>query len=321
MKKQRMIVQWILILCGSLVLSGCGKKEHHYQGYVENENIYLASPYSGRLVSVFVERGQWVKKGQLLFKLDENPQALQIKQAFSLLDQARQVYADLKKGRRPSEIDAIMAQIGQADAQLKLAMLRVKRNQELFERHVVARDGLDAAIEYQQEVQFLKAQFEANLVTAKQGSRENQIKAQLAQMKSLTSKMNQAQWELDQKSIYAPLDGILFDIYYKQSEFVDQQHPIAAFLAPDYTRIEFFVPASALPALQVGQSITFDCEGCSKHNAATICYISPQAEYIPPLVYSRENQDKLVFRVKAKIAHAERFKAGQPVIVTSVTHD
>ncbi len=45
---------------------------HHYQGYVEGENIYLAASSSGILVKRPVNRGQWVKKGDLIFQLDDN---------------------------------------------------------------------------------------------------------------------------------------------------------------------------------------------------------------------------------------------------------
>ncbi len=58
-----------------------------------------------------------------------------------------------------------------------------------------------------------------------------------------------------------------------------------------------------------------------KKNQATIRYISPKAEYIPPLVYSRENNDKLVFRVKASIEHPSQFKPGQPVCVYGIKYD
>ncbi len=112
------------------------------------------------------------------------------------------------------------------------------------------------------------------------------------------------------KSGYAPAEGLIFDTYFIKGEFVPSQQAIASLLTPDNIRIEFFVPAIALHYLHVGEKITFTCEGCSDDNQATIRYISPKAEYIPPLVYSNENADKLVFRVKASIHHPEQFKPG-----------
>ena len=302
------------------VLSSCDNSDHTYQGYVEGENIYLASPYSGALIQALVQRGQPVKKGDLLFTLDPNPQALQIKQATAALVQAKQVYDDLKKPRRLPEIAALVAQVSQAEAQKKLAALRVKRNQTLFVKHVLDKDSLDASLERYQELFYVKAQFQANLDLAKLGSRTSQIRAQKAKIAFLFSKQKEAEWVIAQKSFYAPADGVIFDTYFRLGEFVDANRPVAALLTPENIRIEFFVPADVLPRLSVGQNIAFDCDGCSKNSAAKIQYISPEAEYLPPLVYSRQNMDKLVFRIKASILAPELFKPGQPVVVTVSAH-
>ena len=310
------MVRTLVILILISALSACGKSEHTYQGYVEGENIYLASPYSGTLTHVFVLRGEPVKKGKLLFQLDSNPQALQIQQAKSSVVQARHIYHDMTEPKRPPEIAAIEAQIAQTETQIRLADLRVHRYQTLYAKHALDKDSVDAAVEHYNELGYLKAQFEDNLELAKLGSRESQLKAQKAQISMLYTKQKEIEWQISQKSIVAPKDGVIFDTYFKQGEFVDTTKPIAALLASEDRRIEFFVPASALPSLRVGKHIAFDCDGCSKKNQAQIQYISPEAEYVPPLVYSRENMDKLVFRVKASIHDADQFKPGQPVVVT-----
>ena len=311
----------LFILVFSAVLCGCSGSAHkNYQGYVEGENIYLASPYSGHLVELLVESGQSIKKNQLLFKLDPEPQKFVIAEASAALEQAKQVYDDLKKPKREPEIQAAEAKIEEVAAQISLAQLRVKRYQTLFDKHVTDKDTLDAALERLHELNAVKVQYEANLSFAKLGSRKDQIKAQLSQVAQHTYKVNQAKWELDQKTVYAPADGIIFDTYYKKGEFVEAQRPVAALLAPDNIRIEFFVPSDGLATLHLDKKITFNCEGCAKNNDAVVNFISPEAEYVPPLVYSRENRDKLVFRIKAIIRNASAFKPGQPVVVT-VTRD
>lgn len=303
-------------------LSSCHDAAHHrYQGYIEGRNTYLASPYSGKLIKAWVVRGERVKKGQLLFQLDPEPQMMEIKQANAALAQSRQMLDDLKKPRRPAEIAAIEAQVGQADAQLHLAKLRVKRHEILYAKHVLDKDTLDASVERVRETEYLKSQFEANLALSKLGSRENLIKAQVAQIILLTSKRNQSKWELSQKKLFAPTEGVIFDTYFKIGEFVDSQRAVASVLSPENIQIIFFIPEKELHLLQVGQSITFDCDGCSKANPAKIEYISPEAEYVPPLVYSRDNSDHLVFRIRASISKAANFKPGQPVMVDVATHD
>lgn len=309
-----MIIVWLL--------SSCHQTTYRtYQGYIDGKNLYLASPFAGKIVEFLVESGQYVKKGQLLFRLDDNPELLDVKQNQALLVQAQKVLADLNKPRRLPEINAIVAQVGQVDAQIKLASLRVKRNQELVKKNALDQDTLDGSIEKYNELTYLKKQVEENLKLAKDGSRPDQIKAQKAVVFSLLAKVNHSKWALSQKSIYAPADGIIFDTYFLQGELVPAGRPVASLLEPNNIRVEFFVPASQLDSIHLNQTITIECDGCTKKNQARISYISPEVEYMPPLVYSRDNNDKLVFRIKATLDHLSQLKPGQPVTVMVSAHD
>lgn len=306
----------LFIIFMIIILNSCGSNEHgQFEGYVEGENIYLASPFYGVLMHLAVQRGQKVNKGQLLYSLDPNPQLMNISQIKGELAQAQSQLTDLKKPRRLQEIEAIEAQIEQTNAQITLADLRVSRYQKLVDKQASDKDSLDAALAYLQQQKELKMQYEANLALAKLGSRDDLITAQQGVVDSLIAKMNISQWELSQKTIYAPADGVIFDTYYRTGEYVAAQQSVLSLLTPENIRIEFFVPLEYLARLKVGQNISFDCEGCQNNNLAVINYISPDAEFLPPLVYSRDNSSKLVFRVKARIMNPASFKPGQPVMV------
>ncbi|MCR9192956.1 MAG: HlyD family efflux transporter periplasmic adaptor subunit [Gammaproteobacteria bacterium] len=311
------IKRWLLIIIGfSLALVACHPNKKHYQGYVEAGTIYLAEPFSGTLKKKHIDRGQQVKKGQLLFELDPNPQAFNLSHADAEMDEATQVLMDLNKSRRAPEIDAIQAQIAQVDAQIKLAKLRLSRNKTLFKKRVVAEDALDNAKEHLIERQGVKAQYEANLALAKLGGRLNMIAAQRAKAKASKIDTLQAKWSLEQKKIYAPVDGVIFDTYYREGEFVAAAKPVASMLARVDTFIEFFVPLRRLHEVEMGQNITYVSASSSQSFPAKIAYISPKAEYVPPLIYSRDNTDKLVFRIKASVPGNNPLIFGEPVIVT-----
>jgi len=317
-----MVLSLVVILTFPVILSGCdiGSHNHSYQGYVEGINTYLAAPYSGTLLQSFVERGQQVVKGQLLFQLDPKPESLQLRQTQALLFQAKQLYEDLKQPKRQPEIDVILAQINQVDVQQNLANIRVKRSETLYEKHAIDRDAVDAALEHARELDFLKAQYEAQLALARLGSRKHQIKAQEAQIRFLNAQLYLDQWKVSQKTIYAPMNGVIFDTYFRPGEYVDAAHAIASLLTPKEVQIVFFVNTKDVSMLSLGQRIAFDCEGCLPHQIAAINYISPEAEYVPPLIYSRENYDKLVFRVQASTDNSGALKPGQPVIVQVSEH-
>jgi HlyD family secretion protein len=315
MKTQRLM----LFLC-VLFLGGCGGHDHtHYQGYVEGENLYLAVPYEGSLVKKYVSRGQQVKKGDLLFQLNTNPELLLIEQLKAELAQAKSSLIDLKKPKRGPEINAIQQQIEQADASLILADIREKRYTTLYRNKATELDRVDEATSLKRSNQAIKNQYEQNLILSKMGARPDQIQAQEFKWDEVNAGLLVGEWKLAQKTVRAPGDAIVFDTYYQEGEFIAAGRPIAALLLPKNVRIEFFIPAQDLPQLQLNQSIQFTCAGCAETNEAVVSYISPEAEYVPPLVYTRDNLENLVFRVKAQIKNPASFKPGQPVTV-SVAH-
>jgi HlyD family secretion protein len=116
----------------------------------------------------------------------------------------------------------------------------------------------------------------------------------------------------------APRDGQVTDTLYVQGEWVPAGSPVVALLPPANIKVRFFVPEKILGSVKTGQAVSVRCDGCEKPISAHISYISPQAEYTPPVIYSRENRAKLVFLVEARPAPVEaaELHPGQPVEVT-----
>lgn len=306
---------WFVLVCVALIM-GCHRPEHHYHGYIESDTLYLSQPFAGVLKHHYVRRGEYVKKGQVLFEMDPDPETFQLVQAKASLAQGQQILEDLKKSRRAPELDAIKAQISQVDAEIYLAELRFKRNQTLFHKKVIAPDTLDASQENLKERLAHKMQLEANLALAQLGARSNQIDAQIQANKSLSAAIDLAQWSVAQKKIIAPMDGYIFDTFYREGEYVTAASPVASLVTRQHVYIEFFVPLRDLHDLSIGKKITYSYLKGSKEFHAMVVYVSPKAEYMPPLVYSNENFDKLVFRIKAKILDKNEVFPGEPVTVT-----
>jgi HlyD family secretion protein len=299
-----------------LSLNACDiSTKHSAQGYAESEDLYLTSPYSGTLRSLPVARGDVVKKGDLIFQLDANPEALQVDAINGVLAEEQALLADLKAPKRKPEINAAIEQVNQISSKLSLAKIRMKRFRELYERKAGNLDKSDAAKHRFEELQALKKQKEYELEFLKLGAREEQIFSQAAKIKAVIAKKDFFKWQLAQKSRYAPDAGKVSDTFFVEGEWVPAGKPIAAIQMPQYIWIDFFVPVRLLPKLHTGQTIQLSCAACPS-SEAVVAYIAPEAEYAPPLVYSRENNDKLVFRVRAKPVKSGLYKPGQPVTVT-----
>jgi len=101
-----------------------------------------------------------------------------------------------------------------------------------------------------------------------------------------------------------------------EGEWVPAGRPVVSILPPGNVKARFYVPETVLGSLQVGRKIEIRCDGCPAPLEAQISYLSSQAEYTPPVLYTREQRQKLLFLVEARIAQgAAPLHPGQPVDV------
>lgn len=308
-------MRWISLLCAFLLVA-CDSGNHpRFQGYVEGDYTYLASPYGGALVKLHVVRGQKVTKNQLLFELDPNPQMIAAAEANYAFEAEKHTLKDFENPRRFPEILAIKAEIGRVEADIKLAKARLERYQKLYDQKVVDKDTFDEAISNLARQEQLKVQYLANLSLAEMGNREEQIKSQGEKVKDTFQKYQDTKWQLEQKTKRAPSSGVIIDTYYRIGEYVGAEKPVVSLLSPENVHVEFFVVIAFLPRIQLGQKVTVRCDTCRNSEEAVISYISPEAQYVPPLVYSFENRDKLVFRIQADLSDNTELKPGEPVMV------
>jgi HlyD family secretion protein len=301
-----------------LLLLCCSQpNKNQYQGYAETQLIYIASPFSGTLHNLYVQRGQMVKMQQPLFELDQQPESNQLAQAQGNLAQAQANLVNLQHGQRDTVLASIKAQIGQAEAQVKLTGAQLKRARTLYaERSISKNDFEIEQANYNETVQQLK-QFKANLAEGKLGARDELIKAQADLVKTMEATVQQAEWALQQKAQRAPSNAQVFDTYYNPGEFVTQGSPILSLYTPQTLHAIFYIPEPLLAQINLGQIVTVSCDKCSQTYQAKVDYISPQAEYTPPVVYSQENNAKLIFMIRAQLLDKATtvFHPGQPLQV------
>jgi len=294
---------------------GLGGGPLQLQGYIEGEYVYVASPVAGRLQSLEVSRGAQLEAGALLFQLDPASERPARDDAAARLAQAEAKLADLKKGKRPSEIEAIQAQLGQARAMLELSAAALRRQQQLISSRVASREALDEAQAAHQRDTERVRELEAELRTAQLGARADEIQAAEAAVIAARAQLAQARWRVDQLSQSAPQAGLVVDTLYRPGEWVTAGAPVVQLLPPGNVKVRFFVPEPRLGSLRIGEQVRVRCDGCAPELTANVSYISPDAEYTPPVIYSREMRAKLVYLVEARPSDPAALRPGQPVDV------
>jgi HlyD family secretion protein len=290
-----------IVLAGALTLAACGNSTPPgYPGYVEADYVRVAAPLSGALARLSVNRGDAVAADAPLFVLESAQEAAARAEAESRARQTEATLADLEKARRPPEIAAARAQLAQAQAALKQSENDLTRTQKLVAEKFLPPQQLDQAIAKRDSDRARVAELTAQVSIANLPARSDAIASARAEAKAARDALAQAQWRLDQKTQTAPVAGIVYDTLYRPGEWVAAGAPVVSLLPPGNVKIRFYVPEPALATLRRGAAISVRCDGCSAPIAARVAFIAPQAEYTPPVIYSRENRSKLVFLVEGR---------------------
>jgi HlyD family secretion protein len=308
-------------LCASaaLLLCGCSPdRRSTYQGYVEGEYVYVASPVGGRLERLLVQRGQAIEAKAPLYKLDTEEETAAKQQADEQLKASQAQLADLRIGRRNPELDVVRAQIAQAQAAEQQAAQQLKRDEAQFEIGGIARSQLDDSRSNLAMKAARVRELSGQLQVSRLPARDEQIRAQDAQVAAARAMSSQLAWRLNQKEVSAAQAGLVVDTMYREGEWVPAGSPVVRMLPPKNVKVRFFVLETVVGALKPGRKVALHCDGCEADVAATVSYISNAPEYTPPVIYSNETRAKLVFMVEARpaVGSAQALRPGQPVTVT-----
>ena len=268
------------VLALALLLAGCEeKKDTGWLGYGEGDNAFIAAPQPGWIEKLTVERGQSVKPGDLLFVLDTTAQ-------------------EASRGQAEATLSQTQASLRQEQSNLIYMRTELARQNGLARANAGTPAQRDQALtNYQQSL-----------------ARIAQLKAQISQMQA---SLAGASYSLSQRSVVAGTGGPVQDIYFRPGEYVPGSTPVISILPPANVYVRFFVPQSELAGVKLGDKVEVDCDGC-KPMRATITFIAAQVEFTPPVIFSVENREKLVFKLEARAPSGLAIHPGQPVTVKKI---
>lgn len=136
-----------------------------------------------------------------------------------------------------------------------------------------------------------------------------------ASLRTAEARLNSARTRLERRRVVSPVAGPVQEVYFRAGEQVPAGRPIVSILPPGNVRVRFFVPQALLPKLGIGDVVLVRCDGCAEGLSARVNFISAQAEFTPPVIYSQEERSRLVFRVEALPEKPDALRVGQPVTV------
>ncbi|WP_299861700.1 HlyD family efflux transporter periplasmic adaptor subunit [uncultured Hoeflea sp.] len=284
----------------STLFSMCGAPGPLAVGYIEGEYVLVAPIETAQIAELSVKRGDRVEADQPLGRLERRDAEIAVAQATAGLAQAEGQLANLQEGRRPEEIASIAASLDSATAQAEEAERVLARQTDLLARGISTRAAFDAASTAVELARAKMAELEANLAVARLPARANEIKAAEAAVEQAQATLESAEWRLAKRTLSIPRSGVVSDIIRNTGEVAGPQAPVLSVLPDGAVKLRVYVPETALSQLAIGARLLVRCDGCDDGLSATISYVSTDPEFTPPVIYSLENRQKLVYLVEAR---------------------
>jgi len=289
-----------------------------WQGYAEADFVKVGPTQQGLLMSLHVARGSKVAQGAPLFDQDDTNDVAARNQMAGQLKQAKEQLANLKDGAKPTEIQQAEANLADARAARDKIEADLQRNEILVKNYTATQQLVDqqradlrSATARVQGLEAAIAQLRAPM------GREGEINAQQQLVESLRAAVAMAQWRIDQRHVIAPATGVVADVLARPGETIPAGSPVVSLLPAENIFVRFFVPEGQLAEVHEGDRVALLCDRCPADLAASISFISPLAEYTPPVIYSEASRAKLVYMVEARPPRerAALINPGQPIAV------
>jgi HlyD family secretion protein len=137
-----------------------------------------------------------------------------------------------------------------------------------------------------------------------------------AAMRSAQARLNSSHTKLARRKAFSPATGTVQQIYFRVGELVPAGRPVVAILPPGNMKVRFFVNEALLPKIALDDTINIQCDGCPNGLTARVSFIARTAEFTPPVIYSLEERNKLVFMIEALPEKPEALRVGQPGTVS-----
>jgi len=294
-----------------------------FQGYVDGDLLQAGPEVSGRIVLLAAHEGARVRAGELIIKLDSRLQEAGLELAAARLEEARaRLRLTEAQRQRPEALRILEAAVAQVKAALSVSEAEYKRIKRLYEQHIVPKARLDAARGALDRDKARLEESNRQLETARLPARAEEIGAAMASVRAAEAQVREAKVRLMQTRVEAPASGMVQEVFFRPGEIVRAGQPVLSILPPGNLKIRFYVPEPERAKYSPGGDVAVACDSCPAGMKARITFVSKDAEYTPPVIFSPRERARLVYRLEAKpLGKALKLAIGQPVDVKPLKAD
>ncbi|AUF99153.1 efflux transporter periplasmic adaptor subunit [Pseudomonas sp. 09C 129] len=258
-------------------------------GRLEATEVQIASKTPGRLAEVLVDEGDRVSKDQLLARMDTR----------TLEAQRAQAEADVVRTRE--NLAAAEANVQLRQSELLLANQELKRSRELFNRGYASQQIID------------QQQARLNTGNAAVQAAQAQVAAVRAAIGSAKAMVAQLTSEIDDSSLRAPIDGIIQLRLAEPGEVLGAGGRVLLLIDPSDQYMNLYLSASVTGRLAVGSEARILLDALPDQPLpAKISFVAAKSQFTPKEVETRDERQKLVFRVKLRLTQPSAVPQAKP---------
>jgi HlyD family secretion protein len=293
-------------------------------GRLEAPLVDLAPRVSGRILEVRVREGDRVKAGDVLIRLDLAETAIAVQRDEQSVQSAEARFRDLASGSRAPEVAAAEADVTEKRTAVDLAKRELDRQSFVRERQVGNQRDLDRAVADFERTQAALAASQERLRLVRDGFRKWQTEQARVEVDRARSVLEQSQTVARESEIRAPADGVILHRLAEPGQLLGPGQPGLTMAFGDRLYVRTFIPETRLGAVRQGQAVEVRVDAYPGRTfAAKVTEISPDAEFTPKPVETREERVNLVYAAKVDLdaGWSAPLVPGQPaeVVVTGVT--
>lgn len=312
------LLKGIALVSLGFFLYGCGngqdKNTISASGTIEATNVTVSSKVAGQIQKIYKDEGDNVKAGDTLLTVDYDLLAIQLQQAEAGRDFAEAQLKLLRQGARSEDISQAEENTRQAQINLDMAARDKDRMTKLYEsKSITKKQYEDALAKYQ----LTQAQFNAaqdNLKKMKHFARPEEIRQAEANLEKAVSSVNLLKKNIEDSYVTSPINGILVKKFVEAGETVGPNSSL--FRVSDLSTVDLiiYVSEEELGKVKLGQKADVSVDAFkNKTFEGRVIYISPEAEFTPKNIQTKDERTKLVFAVKIEIKNPTfDLKAGMP---------
>lgn len=317
-KKIKILIVVVVIAFVGIVIWALFPEKEILQGEIEAKTVNVSSKIPGRITKLAVEKGQFVKKGDLLAELDTPELSAKQEQVLAKIDAASAVQEKVYNGSRQEAVLAAKSKMEEAKAGYEISKKTDLRLQNLYKEGVISAQKADESKARLQASYNLYLAAKSAYEMLANGNRYEDKEVARASVNQAKGALKEIDSYLKENKLIAPIDGEVSEISAEEGELAGTGYPIVVLNDSSKMWATFNVRETLLSKLKQGSEIKADIPALELKNVKMkISLIAVRGNYATyKATRAKGEYDIKTFEVRAvPVEKIDGLKPGMSVIL------